>query len=230
MKKQGVVPAKPLWPKQFVNDQFYEVQIFVKHDPFCFVQIPASVSNGTHCYKAQEGVFNYDITKRALRIDYLQSRTTFKFNMTEKFHHINDAVHPEITRYGFDKVPICPCINVSVGPVASNWASDSMYLGREELDVEFIGGTYTVDHFVKGPHHAWVDTATGNIVRLWQPFNGLEVFHPNHYVDKVTEDLTVMSGACKLGAKACIQAFPNKPSLSKQFDNMVQSVKDYFHF
>ena len=70
--------------------------------------------------------------------------------MTEKFHHINDAVHPEITRYGFDKVPICPCINVSVGPVASNWASDSMYLGREELDVEFIGGTYTVDHFVKG--------------------------------------------------------------------------------
>ena len=31
------------------------VQIFVKHDPICLVQIPAAVSNGTHCYKPQEG-------------------------------------------------------------------------------------------------------------------------------------------------------------------------------
>lgn len=194
LKAQGQSPVKPLFPTQFVNSGFHEVQIFVKHDPFCLAQIPAMVSNGTHCFKKQEGVFNYDATAVSLRIDYDRSETPFGFNMTEHFYHLPDGtVHPDITKYGRVPTPACPCIKLGVGPVSPGWALDAEYLGREELGVEFItqangtrgtgGGndginTWVVDHFVKGPHHVWVDVASKQIIRLWQPFNGLEVFDP----------------------------------------------------
>ena len=185
LKRKGEpTPTPPSFPEQFINNGFFEVQIFVKHDPLCLAQIPSMVSNGTHCYKPQEGVFNYDANQSALRIDYLKSRTPIPFtNMTEHFHHIDNCVHPEITKYGLlPKVPVCPCINVGIGPVSANWAHDAVYIGRELMGVEYLtSGTtdadmYTVDHFVKGPHHVWLDVNTKQIVRLWQPFNGLEVF------------------------------------------------------
>ena len=69
----GKTPVPPIWPSSFVNTGFYEQQIFVKRDPFCFAQIPSMVSNGTHCFKNQQGVFNYDATKASLRIDYIKS-------------------------------------------------------------------------------------------------------------------------------------------------------------
>lgn len=206
MKAKGIVPKPPIFPKQFVNSGFHEIQIFVKRDPLCLIQIPASISNGSHCYKRQEGVFNYDIDNIALRIDYLRSKTPLPLtNMTEHFHHIDNNVHPEITKYGIDPIPICPCINVGVGPVSNDWAHDALYVGRETLDVEFIGmGELMVDHFVKGPHHVWKSIDTGEIVRLWQPYNGLEVFDPRKWEYKVTEDLRKLDVVCELGAKACI--------------------------
>ena len=71
--------------------------------------------------------------------------------MTEHFHHVDNFVHPENTKYGIDPVPICPCINVGVGPVSSDWAFDAKYVGREILNVEYIEmGELMVDHFVKG--------------------------------------------------------------------------------
>ena len=33
-----------------------------------------------------------------------------------------------------------------------------------------------MDHWAFGPHHLWSDPATGNIIRMWQPFNGLQVY------------------------------------------------------
>ena len=73
----------PLWPETFINTGFFEEQIFVKHDPFCAAQIPAMVSNGTHCFKRQQGVFNYDITQAALRIDYVQAQTVVAPSVNE---------------------------------------------------------------------------------------------------------------------------------------------------
>ena len=51
------------------------MQIFVKHDPFCIAQIPSMVSNGSHCYKPQEGTFNMDSDLGKLRIDYFEVGT-----------------------------------------------------------------------------------------------------------------------------------------------------------
>ena len=33
-----------------------------------------------------------------------------------------------------------------------------------------------MDHWAFGPHHLWSDPVTGNIIRMWQPFNGLNVY------------------------------------------------------
>jgi len=178
LKQQGLSPIIPIWPKTFINTGFYEQQIFVKRDPFCFAQIPAMTSNGTHCYKNQEGTFNYDATQASLRIDYFKSKSIFpNTNMTEHFYHLSDGtVHPEITKLGVIPSPVCPCISLGIGPVSWKWAADAEYVGREHLGIEFLWIQRDVDHWIKGPHHVWTDVATGKILRLYQPFNGLEIF------------------------------------------------------
>lgn len=208
-------PVKPRFEKRFINTGFYEVQIFVKHDPLCIAQIPSIVSNGTHCYKPQEGTFNYDEPSGRLRIDYFKSETPLPgMNMTEYFYHEGTCVHPHITHYGILPSSIaCPCINVTVGIVSSDWAADAAYVGRAKLDVEYLGlSGQLVDHWIKGPHHAFVDVASGNIIRLWQPFNGLEVFDPTKWVKNpaVTADWNKtfeLPLPCKVEAgRLCIQA------------------------
>merc|ERR1711871_667062 len=101
--------------------------------------------------------------------------------MTERFYHVDEAVHPDITRYDGVPTPLCPCIWLGAGPVAPNWADGAELIGREELEIEFLAESenwLVVDHWVKGPHHVWVSVETGRVVRMWQPFNGLEVFDP----------------------------------------------------
>jgi len=172
------------------------------------------VSNGTHCYKPQEGTFNYDEPSGKLRIDYLRSETPFKgVNMTEYFYHEGTCVHPHITQYGpLGTSEACPCINVTVGIVTSNWAGNAQYIGRAMFEAEYLGlGQRTVDHWIKGPHHAFVDVATGNIMRMWQPFNGLEIFHPDKWVKNppVSPEWTKtfkLPLACELENALCIQA------------------------
>lgn len=212
-----LTPSPPVFPRRYTNDRFWEVQIFVKHDPLCLAQIPAMVSNGTHCYKPQQGTFNYDADAAALRIDYLESETPIDgVNMTEYFYHESTKVHPDITRWGINlpRGGMCPCIDLSAGIVSYDWAADAEYVGREELEVEFMWETMTLDHFVKGPHHVWKDPATSQIVRMWQPFNGLEVFDPTRYnttVDEAWSNATfAMPDHCaNFESHGCIQAFPD---------------------
>lgn len=191
------------------------------------------VSNGSHCYKPQEGTFNYDaLDAVSLRIDYLQSRSAVPgVNMTEYFYHEGTCVHPDITRFGKD-IPlggICPCINVSTGIVAPRWAEGGLYVGRERMTVEYLWKEYTVDHFVKGPHHVWADVATGNIVRLWQPFNGLEVFDPNAYNTTAPPPSTFdMPETCKLASKACIQTGGKKSEdIADQLKGWVKQITQW---
>merc|ERR1719191_2529478 len=97
------------------------------------------VSNGTHCFKNQQGTFNFDTFQRSVRIDYLESRTTGRANMTEYFYHLPDGtVHPDITKYGLLPAPVCPCIALGVGPVSPTWAADAEFVGREVLGIEFL--------------------------------------------------------------------------------------------
>jgi hypothetical protein len=207
LQASGLKPVSPVWPETFINTGFYEEQIFVHRDPFCLAQIPAMVSNGTHCFKRQQGTFNYDYSQHSLRIDYFEAATIIlpKVNMTEQFYHIPDGtVHPNIGKYGPLGTPACPCIDLGVGPVKPDWAGDALYLGRERLGVEFLWEEFEVDHFVKGPHHVWSDVATGQVIRMYQPFNGLEVFDPTKYENTTTGPLD--PGTFKLPLKCALEA------------------------
>ena len=42
---------------------------------------------------------------------------------------------------------------------------------------DIVNYTEIVDHWAFGPHHVWSTPGTGDIRRMWQPFNGLQVFH-----------------------------------------------------
>jgi len=49
-------------------------------------------------------------------------------------------------------------------------------VGREEVELEFVNRTAIVDHWMKGPHHHWMDVETGEMVRGWQPWQGLNLY------------------------------------------------------
>ena len=50
------------------------------------------------------------------------------------------------------------------------------FVGRELLTVEFIGEALQLDHWVFGPHHVWTYPDSGQVVRMWQPWNGLQIY------------------------------------------------------
>ena len=49
--------------------------------------------------------------------------------------------------------------------------------------------TEVVDHWAFGPHHVWSTPGTGEIRRMWQPFNGLQVFGSKFNRSGVDESL-----------------------------------------
>lgn len=64
----------------------------------------------------------------------------------------------------------------AVGPINSNWTDVLQYVGREKINVEYDQGTHILDHWAYSAHHLWSFPDTGRIIRMWQPFNGLQVF------------------------------------------------------
>merc|ERR1719385_210895 len=61
-------------------------------------------------------------------------------------------------------------------PVQYNWVEKMVFIGREIIGVEYLNIERELDHWAFGPHHLWSEPETGNILRMWQPFNGLQVY------------------------------------------------------
>jgi hypothetical protein len=74
-------------------------------------------------------------------------------------------------------------------PVQFNWVDNLMFVARELIGVEYGVGEMILDHWAFGPHHAWTDPASGIIVRMWQPFNGLQIFEPSAFRQGVNRSL-----------------------------------------
>lgn len=58
-----------------------------------------------------------------------------------------------------------------------------------------------LDHFILWSHHVWTDPVSRRLVRAWKPFNGLQVYDPEAWVDTV-EDPSVFEAPpakCKKG-------------------------------
>lgn len=90
-------------------------------------------------------------------------------------------------------------------PVQYNWVDNLFFVATEKIEVEYGVGTKVMDHWAFGPHHAWTDPATGLIIRMWQPFNGLQVFGPGTFYEghdpKAFEELTVDGLTAPKGAR-----------------------------
>ena len=60
----------------------------------------------------------------------------------------------------------------------ANQAGNSLGLSENVTSTIYRQDVDYGDEVAFGPHHVWTDPTTGLMVRMWQPFNGLEVFTP----------------------------------------------------
>ena len=84
----------------------------------------------------------------------------------------------------------CVCVKIREGgdssnpnpiyPIKYDWVDNLQYIGREIIGVEYLDPDaltdIELDHWAYGPHHVWAYPETGQILRMWQPFNGLQVY------------------------------------------------------
>jgi len=175
---------RPDWAVEWYAPEYYGILIGPKNDPFCFQVFPSNSSIGNLCYQPQQGPQAYDMTKSfALRYD-LQVATIVG-NISSKIIHqdINFWIVNKYPWYlgGFSQ---CICTTAKEGgsgapvyPLMYNWTDNLSFIGREKIDVEYIWQKdVLLDHWGYGPHHIWSEPDTGKLIRMWQPFNGLQVF------------------------------------------------------
>lgn len=177
---------KPDWGISWTSP-VHEVLIGKKNDPFCFNTFPSNSSVGPLCYRPDHGVQTYDMSAkdgvRALREDV---------TLVSSVGNIESLVlHQSEDLWIVNRFPWyaahthqCICVNPHQGsdptqpavyPVQYNWTQQTFFVGREKIGVEYINQTMVLDHWAFGPHHVWSVPKDGRIVRMWQPFNGLQV-------------------------------------------------------
>lgn len=174
--------VKPVqWGTVWTLPQAHEILIGKKNDPFCFVTFPGPDSKGKMCYVQQSGAKYYDMEKTKAFKEVLKVKT-ITGNITSTVVHQGDNF------WISNQLPLgvhqCACVHIREGgtghtpvyPIQYNWIDNLSFLGREKLAIEYMDVTLDVDHWVYGPHHVWTRTEDGNIVRMYQPFNGLQVY------------------------------------------------------
>lgn len=191
-------PKRPIWGAKFTELASHEILIGKKMDPACFQAFPSNDSTATNCYKPQEvKLWSEMNTKRALVLEANQAGNAWGLvgNVTSTIYHqgpnmwivnhlplwVTQTICTEPREGGDQSKP-------AVGPVQYNWVDNLFFVSTETLGVEYGVGSMTLDHWAFGPHHAWTDPATGLIVRMWQPFNGLQIFTPGNWKEEITAD------------------------------------------
>jgi hypothetical protein len=191
-------PKRPIWGATFSELASHEILIGKKQDPACFQAFPHNDSADTNCYKPQEvKMWSEMNTKRALVLSANQAGNAWGIvgNVSSTIYHqgpnmwivnhlplwVTQTICTEPREGGDQSKP-------AVGPVQYNWVDKLFFVATETLDVEYGVGSTQLDHWAFGPHHAWTDPATGLIVRMWQPFNGLQIFTPGNWKSDITAD------------------------------------------
>jgi hypothetical protein len=254
------VNPKPKLPKWAIgsgkftikNDRF--IMIGKKQDPFCFKFFPSNNSVGNQCYRRQFGTLYYDMTSEQKSIRYdlnihipwpSDKHSLFGNVSSTIFHHGPDMWIINDLPLGIKQVICTQPLSASdphakhntkpIYPVMYNWTNHMSYVGREEFVVEYGVGKMQLDHFTYGPHHAWTKVGDDTIVRMWQPYNGFEVFAPGSWTDgvadpKVFENMAPPALAKKGGSMIRIgcddNGFPKKKSEESEFTEKEPATAD----
>lgn len=222
--------AKPLYPKQFTIKRkdgkqggYSDTLIGWKTDPFCFGFFPQNDSTKPMCYRSEDAFIKYyDIQREAQRADYtIHNGGLFAAfpNITSSILHVQDQMWIQNDLWGIKQ---CICANPSGNhctkppckAYVQHWDTfaTAQYLGRERLGVEWIqdhgvghsAKIMELDHFILWAHHVWTDPVSKRLVRAWKPFNGLQLYDPQAWEDKV-EDPSVFDSppeVCKKGHRS----------------------------
>jgi len=205
---------KPVWGPDFGSPNYNEILIGPKTDPFCFQTFPSNSSDGDLCYRHDSGSQQYYMSAgegvgglyEELTLDTSVGEIESKlYHQGQNFWVVNHfpwyalGIHQCIcthAREGGDKT------KASIYPVQYNWTQQMFYIGRETIGIEYVGVNMTLDHWAFGPHHVWSHPSNGSAIRMWQPFNGLQIF-PNGCSDANALDKTVFDdippALCKKG-------------------------------
>jgi hypothetical protein len=201
--------VKPVWGSQFTVDKYYEILIGPKTDPFCFNSFPSNTSAGPLCYRVDSGKQVYDGKTLFLDLDVETPFGTVKSNVIHQGKNL--WIVNQFPWYALG-VHQCICSTVTEGgaggtglyPINYNWTDQMLFVGREKIGVEYIGPeklhVEELNHWAFGPHHVW-STDNGEIRRMWQPYNGLEVFPEgtnNKKIDPTVFD-DIPPAVCKKG-------------------------------
>jgi len=182
---------RPVWGADLTEKKSHEILIGKKTDPACFQAFPSNDSTAENCYKPQECAIYSDMNDyKALILTANQAGNAWGVagNVSSTIYHQGDNMW--IVNILVGLVNQCVCTNPReggdqskppVGPVQYNWVDKLFYVATEKVGVEYNVGEMVLDHWAFGPHHAWTDPATGLIVRMWQPFNGLQIFEPGNW-------------------------------------------------
>lgn len=183
--------VRPVWGSDVSEYKSHEILIGVKEDPACFQSFPHNDSTATNCYKPQEVKLYSDMNKyKALVLTANQAGNAWGLtgNVSSIIFHQSEHMWIVNKLVGF--VDQCICTEPREGgdpttppvyPLQYNWVDNLFYVSTEKIDVEYGVGALELDHWAFGPHHAWTDPSTGLIVRMWQPFNGLQIFEPGQW-------------------------------------------------
>merc|ERR1711871_1420950 len=182
---------KPLWTDKWFASGYNEIIIGAHRDPFCFQVFPGNTSEGNLCYRHDSGTQTYDMEGGESGPHTIYEALTLDTSVGDvdcKVIHQGKAFWV-VNHFPWYALGIHQCIcteahegadatQPGVYPVQYNWTQQMFYIGREIIDVEYGVGNTTLDHWAFGPHHVWAVPETGKALRMWQPFNGLQVF-PN---------------------------------------------------
>lgn len=219
--------ATPLYPKAWTVKRkdgqqggYSDTLIGWKTDPFCFGFFPQNDSIKPLCYRSQDAYAKYyDIEREAARSDYTVKLTgvwSHTPNITASVLQVNENMWINQHLWVVDQ---CICANPSgnhcTKPPCKNYVwhwdtfKNAQYLGREKIGVEWIQNHGTgnsskmmeLDHFILWTHHVWTDPVSRRPVRAWKPFNGLQVYDPEAWIDSI-EDPSIFDSPpakCKKG-------------------------------
>lgn len=182
---------KPLWSDKWYASGYNEIIIGAHRDPFCFQVFPGNTSEGTLCYRHDDGTQTYDMSGGMTGPHTLYEDLTLHTTVGDiesKVIHTGQAFWV-VNRFPWYAAGVHQCICTEaheganpalpgVYPVQYNWTEQMFFIARESIDVEYGIGKMTLDHWAFGPHHVWSVPETGKAIRMWQPFNGLQTF-PN---------------------------------------------------